>query len=105
MAYNKVLPRRTMPLTRVHHLLTAHGFRKYGSEDYPIYQATLQDASTQTEYRINIPVKLDRHCQNAKLGKVFMSEVDLIPSSILTAIHCKLKEIADYLYKISVTNS
>lgn len=103
MAYNKVLPRRMMPLTRVHHLLTAHGFRKSGTEDYPIYQATLQDASTRAEYQINIPVKLDRQCQYAKLGKVFMNDVDLIPSSILNAIHCKLKEISDYLYKSNAT--
>ncbi|RKD25117.1 hypothetical protein BEP19_04670 [Ammoniphilus oxalaticus] len=103
MAYNKVLPRRKIPFASVHHLLTAHGFRKSGSEDYPIYQAKLQDASTQTEYRIHIPIQLDSQSQYVKLGKVFMNDVELIPSSILNAIYCKLKEIADYLYKARVT--
>jgi len=103
MVFKKVLPRCVMPLTSVHYLLTAHGFRKSGSEDNPIYQAKLQDASTQTEYQINIPVQIDQHYKHVKLGKVYINDVDLVPSSISNAIHCKLKEIADYLYRVRVT--
>ena len=102
MVFKKVLPRCMMPLTSVHYLLTAHGFKKSGSEDNPIYQAKVQDASTQTEYQINIPVRIDQDYKHVKLGKVYMNDVEPMPFHIKNAIHCKLKEIADYLYRVKV---
>lgn len=102
MVFSKVLPRSIMPFAHVHHLLTAHGFRKAGTEDCPIYQVVLQDTSTQTGYQINIPIQIDHQRHDfVKLGKVYLDETENIPSPILQAIYSKLFEIADYMYRVN----
>jgi hypothetical protein len=97
MEVNKKLPNIKIPFSFMHKLLTKQGFKKTDKLDETIYQAKLQDTTTQREYSLNIPTKQYEEQDEVQLGQAYIENEEDMPSSVIQAASSKLTEIADYM--------
>jgi hypothetical protein len=99
------------PYASVDDVLIRQGFKRYGKQERPLYQLTIQDSSTQTTYYLIIPTVLEDHSpaedlQLCRIGNPYIrkkftpnrknSSIQ-IPDTVKSAATCKLAEVYDYL--------
>src|SRR5690554_4825978 len=97
MALKKMLPGMKKSFSFTDQLLTSQGFVKKEKQAGIVYEAKLQDATTQEEYSLNIPATLDDGGDRILLGQAFFEEKDRMPTPVLEAANSKLNELTDYL--------